>query len=214
MAGYAQTGPLTKDTASLALGLAQIRVAAAHCTAGSGAGAVYVSGAMLSGANSIGAIASTRLTIEREYYTHEAGFPLLEDMQLPIREKAQLECAFEEVKVANMMLAAGKSPSDTGAVLLGGLKAPVFVRMEAVYQFPTNSKMVIIFPRAQVVSNTEIEFQKEQAANVPITFKAGRAESGIISGGQVSWGSSVWDTCPLGQIYFAASGTAADAILE
>lgn len=205
MAGYVQTGPLTKDVKAIALGLAQIRVKASkYADADSGdTGWVGKSGAQLTETESIGAIATTRLTIEREYYTHEAGFPLLEDMQIPIREKAQLECAFEEIKVANMMLAAGKDPATTGQLGLGGLKAPAFVRMEAVYTFPSDNKMAIIFPRAQVVSNTEMELQKETAANVPITFKAGRADSGITSGGHV-----VWDAQPLGQIYFAPSGTA------
>jgi hypothetical protein len=205
-----QTGPLTKNAKTLALGLAQIRVSASVTATGAGGpsgteGYVGYSGSNLRTSGShIGAIATTRLTLEREYYTHEAGFPLLEDAQLPIRERAQLECAFEEITAYNMMLAAGKTPvtSTSGELLLGDMALPAFIRMEAHYQFPDSSKMVIIFPRSQVMSNTELEFQKEEASNAPMTFKAQRADAGMTDG------AACWDSAPLGRIVFVPSGSA------
>ena len=188
-----QTGPLTKDTDDIALGLAQIRV-------GNSATNIAQTNSVLTSGESIGALATTRLVLEREYFTHEAGFPLLEDVQIPIRERASLECAFEEISAANMILSAGKDPNTETELKLGTLENPVYVRMEAIYTYPNGTdQMIIIFPRAQVLSNTELEFQKEENANVPITFKAQRADSGV------EGGNSAWDNMPLGRIYWTSS---------
>ena len=188
----AQTGPLTKNTSQLALGMAQIRVGPSIANIGT------VAVALTSG-QSIGAVASTRLTLTREYYKHEAGFPLLEDAQIPIRENAQLEAAFEEINAYNMMLTAGKDPVDSasGQIELGALASPTYLRMEAHYTFPGGTGMFIVFPRTQILSNTEIDFQKEENAKVPLTFKAQRAD-GLVSGG-----SAVWNAMPLGRVYFS-----------
>jgi len=203
-----QTGPLTKNTANLALGLAQIRVAPFTASSGATAAEYGYFGTTAWGIPnpagnpySLGALASTKLTIERQYFTHEAGFPLLQDTQIPIRENASLECAFEEINGFTMALAAGKDPwtDGSGSVNIGAMSTPAFLRMEAHYTYPNNTdKMFVIFPRAQVLSNTEIDLQKEEVAKVSVTFKATRSDSGI----SACAGSAAWDSMPLGRIYW------------
>jgi len=189
-----RSGPLTKDPKVVALGLAQIRV---------GVSATYIGDILpkLLAANSIGALASTKFIGKTDFWKLESGFPLLEDLTLPIRESAALECGFKELSIANLQLARGIDPSDEytdTSIALGGLVAPEFVRMEAVYTFPDNLRqMVIIFPRANVVSSMEIDLKVEDAAVVPIMFESKRADSGITSGG-----NAVWDDMPLGTITF------------
>lgn len=189
-----RSGPLTKDPGAVALGLAQIRIGVAATNIAS-------TTAVLLAANSIGALANTKFTGKTDYWKLESGFPLLEDLSLPIRESCILECAFKELSMANLQLARGIDPSDEYSdtnIALGGLVAPEFVRMEAVYTFPDGlNQMVIIFPRANVVSSMEIDLKAEDAAAVPITFEAKRADSGITSGG-----NAAWDAMPLGAILF------------
>jgi hypothetical protein len=73
--------------------------------------------------------------------------------------------------------------------------------MEAVYTFPDNqSQMVIIFPRANVVSSMELDLKAEDAAVVPITFEAKRGDSGVTGG------NAAWDSMPLGTIVFLTGG--------
>jgi hypothetical protein len=89
------------------------------------------------------------------------------------------------------------SDAHVGSINLGALSAPAFVRMEAVYTYPNGtSHMYIIFPRANAVSTTEIDLQAEDNANIPITFEAKRADSGVTGG------HSAWDSASLGRIYF------------
>lgn len=189
-----RSGPLTKNPQQVALGLAQIRV---------GAAAANVSNAdsALLAAASIGALANTKFSSKVDYWKLESGFPLLEDASLPLREACSLECGFKELSVANMALARGIDPSDFDeydvSIALGGLVAPEYVRMEAVYTFPDNLRqMVIIFPRANVTSSMEIDLKTEDAAVVPITFEAKRADSGVTGG------DAAWDDMPLGTIVF------------
>ena len=193
-------GPLTKNTDALALGLAQIRVGASATNIGTFDPVLTVS-------NSIGALANTKFTSEKEYWKHESGFPQLEDKTLPLREKAMLECTFEEFQPFNMALAMGVDPvtdsySETlsGEILLGALAAPSYLRMEAVYTFPDAiSTAIVVFPRAQVVSTTEVDFQSEDNVQVPITFESKRADS------QITGGDVAWDLAPLGHIVFTAA---------
>jgi hypothetical protein len=194
-----RSGPLTKNPQAVALGLAQIRV---------GASAVNIATAtpVLEAADSIGALASTKYTGKTDFWKLESGFPMLEDLSLPIRESSMLECGFKEISVANLSLARGIDPTTLDeyddSIALGGLVAPEFVRMEAVYTFPDNqSQMVIIYPRANVVSSMELDLKVEDAAVVPIAFEAKRADSGITSGG-----NAVWDSMPLGTIVFLTGG--------
>ncbi len=84
-----------------------------------------------------------------------------------------------------------------GSINLGGLVAPAFIRMEAVYTYPNGTNhMYIIFPRANATASMEIDLQAEDNANVPLTFESKRADS-LTAGGH-----AVWDTGPLGRIYF------------
>lgn len=295
-----RTGPLTKNASTVALGLAQIRV-------GSAAASVASATPALTSVQSIGALASTKFTGDTTFWTLESGFPMLEDLTVPIRESCSLECAFKEMTPYNMALARGIDPNSTpavsatasfvrqdtvagtragditvtdtagpvndtfivtftsatafdvsgvvsgyvgsgtvdvlfapvnganpyfsipanyfsgtwadndtmtfettayiaangaytgrtGEINLGGLKAPDYVRMEAVYTFPDGqAQMVIIFPRANVTSKLEVDLKSEDAAAVPITFGAKRADSGTAGG------HTAWDDKPLGTILF------------
>ena len=84
-----------------------------------------------------------------------------------------------------------------GAINLGGLVAPAFIRMEAVYTYPNGTNhMYIIFPRANATASMEIDLQAEDNANIPLTFEGKRADQ-LTAGGH-----SVWDNAPLGRILF------------
>ncbi len=190
----ARTGPTTKDTTTVVLGLAQIRVGASAANVTSLAPA-------LTSASSIGAMASTKFTSMIELWKLESGFPLVEDTSIPIREKASLECAFKEITPMNIAFArgidatSGYTLAHSGEVSLGNIDAPDFVRMEAFYTYPDGvNEMVIIFPRSQIVPATEIDMKAEDSAAVPIVFEAKNADS------SVSGGSSIWDAKPLGRI--------------
>ena len=192
----ARTGPVTKDTSTIAFGLAQVRVGAAAANVNS-------INPVLVAANSIGALANTNFTGSVDYWKLESGFPLLEDYTIPIREKAALECAFKEVTPMNLAFAKGIDATSgytsvhSGEIGLGNIAAPSFVRMEALYTYPDGlNEMVIIFPRSQVTANMEVDLKAEDAAAVPITFEAKRADS------ETSGGSSVWDAKPMGRILF------------
>jgi hypothetical protein len=190
------SGPVTTDTSTLALGLAQIRV-------GVSAANIANIHPVFTASDSIGSLANTKFMSNTDYFKHEAGFPLLEDYTIALRESASLECTFEEISPKNLAYAMGIDASSgytdvhSGEVTLGGRTAPAYVRMEANYTFPNGSNyMNIIFPRAQIVSSIEIDLQKETNAGVPITFESKTADS------NVSGGSAVWDSKPLGRIVF------------
>lgn len=193
----ARKGPITKNTSSLALGLAQIRVGA------SAANIAKVQPQLLAAA-SIGSLVNTKFTGNTEFFKHESGFPLLEDYTIPIREGAMLECAFEEITPYNLALANGIDASaggytevHSGEIALGGKTAPAYVRMEAVYTFPNGTNyMTVIFPRAQVTSSAELDLQPESAAASPITFEAKDSSS------DTTGGHAFWDDKPLGAIIF------------
>lgn len=92
---------------------------------------------------------------------------------------------------------AAYADNHTGEIKLGAMKAPEFIRMEAVYTYPNGvNHMYIIFPRANVSMSAELDLQDADAATSPITFEAKRADSGT-AGGHASW-----DDAPLGVILF------------
>jgi hypothetical protein len=195
----ARKGPVTTDTSTIALGLAQIRI---------GSSSTYINElhAQLAAGDSIGALANTRFVGNTDWFKLESGFPLIEDYTTPIREGAHLECSFKEITPANMALAYGHDPNagvyatmtvHSGEVPLGDRSAPAYVRMEAMYTYPNGTNyMYIIFPRAQVSAEVEMDLQAEDAAAVPVMIEGKRADS------EVSGGSSVWDARPLGRIYW------------
>jgi hypothetical protein len=189
-------GPVTRDTSSLALGLAQVRVGASYAN-------IATIAPVLTSNDSVGSMANTKLTVGREEWKHESGFPLLEDYSIPLRASAALECSFEEISPKNIAMALGADVSSgsynvhSGAINLGALAAAAYLRMEAVYTFPNAiNTMTIIFPRAQIGGSVEVDLQKEDAAGVPITFESKRADSSVTSG------NAAWDDKPLGWIKF------------
>lgn len=194
----ARKGPITKDTSTIALGLAQVRV---------GASAANINNihAVLAAGDSIGSLANTRFVGNTDWYRLEGGFPLIEEFTTPIREAAHLECGFREITPFNMALAYGidavsgdYAEEHSGEVALGNRSAPDYVRMEALYTFPNGTNtMTIVFPRAQVMASVEMDLQSEDSAVVPVTFESKNASS------DVSGGSSVWDDKPLGRIAWA-----------
>jgi hypothetical protein len=99
----ATTGPTTKDTSTIALGLAQIRV-------GNSAANIASIGSVLTSAASIGALGSTKFTGTVDYWKLTSGFPQLEDMTIPIKETAMLEVSFKEITPYNLALARGIDP--------------------------------------------------------------------------------------------------------
>ena len=192
-------GPVTSDTSTIALGLAQIRV-------GSSSDNIGIDTATLSASDSIGALANTKFVGNTDWYKLESGFPLIEDYTTPIRESAHLECAFREITPLNVALAYGKDPASlpysgydvhSGEIPLGDRSAPDYVRMEAVYTYPNGTNhMYIVAPRSQVSASVEVDFAEEDAAAVPIVFEFKRADS------EVDGGDAVWDNRPLGRIYW------------
>lgn len=195
----ARKGPVTKDTSTVAIGLAQIRV-------GDSAGNIADIQPALVAADSIGALANTVFRGSTEWFKLESGFPMIEDYTTPIREAAALECGFKEMTPANMALAYGHDPDDapydsmevhSGEIPLGDRVAPDYVRMEAMYTYPNGTNhMYVIFPRAQVSSDVEMDLPNESETAITITFEGKRADS------EVSGGSVVWDDKPLGRIFW------------
>ena len=105
----ARSGPVTRDTSTVALGLAQIRI-------GNAAANISQIAPVLSSANSIGALGSTKFTGSVDYWKLESGFPMLEDMSIPLRETAMLEATYKEISSFNMAWARGIDPlADTDA---------------------------------------------------------------------------------------------------
>ena len=155
--------------------------------------------------DSLGALNTSSFTSNVEYWKLESGFPMLEDLSIPLRESAMLECEFKEVHPRNLAYARGIDASaasfdnnHSGSISLGTMSAPAFVRAEAVYTYPNGTnKMSIIFPRANVTSSVNLNFAAEDNANVPITIEAKRADS------EVEGGHATWDTAPLGKIIFS-----------
>ena len=99
----ARKGPTTINSSTVALGLAQVRI-------GTSAANIATTTEVLTASNSIGALASTKFLGNVDYWKLESGFPLLEDLTIPLRESAALECAFKEVIPFNLALARGIDP--------------------------------------------------------------------------------------------------------
>jgi len=189
------SGPVTKNTDRLALGLAQLRVLASATNIGN----IHPAG---SASNSVGALTKTQFTAEREVWKHLSGFPQIEDYNITLSQKAMVEAECEELSPYNVALALGEDPSTytkvhSGEVKLGSLTDIAYVRTELVYTFPDTAKsMVPIFPRAQVTSNVSLDFQATEDVKNPITVEAKRADS------NVTGGNACWDAAPLGRIWF------------
>lgn len=200
----ARTGPLTKDSTTVAIGLMQIRVGSCETYIGQIA-------PILAASASIGALADTKYMGNADFYHLESGYPMLEDAVFALRESAHIECSFKEITPFNFALAQGLDPSGggyadahKGVIGLGGLSAPLSVRVEAVYTYPDGTNtMTIIFPRAQVAAVQEMDMASEEPTTVALTFEAKRADSDSSwenSSGSTVNGHTIWDTYPLGRI--------------
>lgn len=200
----ARTGPLTKDSTTVALGLMQIRIGSCETYIGQIA-------PILASSASIGALADTKFSGSADFFKLESGFPMLEDAVFPLREVAHLECSFKEITPYNMALARGLDPTaggytdvHKGSVGLGGLVSPLSVRVEAVYTYPDGTNtMIFVFPRAQVSSSQEMDFATEEPAAVTLTFESKRADSDSSwenAAGSTVNGHVIWDVYPLGRI--------------
>jgi hypothetical protein len=191
-----RTGPVTRDTTSVALGLAQIRLGASTTN-------IATTTPVLTSTDSIGAMAKTTFKGDATYWKLESGFPLMEDMSVPLKMGASLECEFKEISPKNLAYAMGKDGSTgytanhSGEIALGALTTPAYIRMEAAYVFPNGTdKCTMIFPRAQCESSVQMDFKSEDAVAVPMTITAKRADS------ETSGGNAAWDAKPLGCIQF------------
>lgn len=189
-------GPTTRNTKSLALGLAQIRIGSSDTN-------ISTADKALVADDSMGSLAETTLNSNVELWTHESGFPLKQDHSIPIRETASLTASFEEITPFNLALARGLDPTSysktnfSGEIGLGNIAAPEYIRMEAIYTYPDLvTEMAIIFPRAQVEPSFELGFQKEDNAAPSVVFNSRIADS------NVSGGDATWDNMPLGRIYW------------
>jgi len=98
-----RSGPVTRDTSAVPLGLAQIRV-------GASAPNIAKETIALTKEHSIGALASTSFSGNTEFWKLESGFPLMEDLSIPLRETASLTCAFRELTSKNLAMARGLDP--------------------------------------------------------------------------------------------------------
>jgi len=197
----ATSGPLTRYTKSLALGLCQVRV-------GKSIDNIANKAPCLTAANSLGALTKTTFTATKEVFKHESGFPSMRDKNIPLREYAMLEVESEEITPYNIALGLGIATMSgewaalyadpySGEVPLGRMEAPEDLRVEAVYTYPdAETCMVYIFPRAQAGESMTLDHQKEDTAKPAMTFEAQRADS------EVAEGNSVWDSSQLGRIFW------------
>lgn len=90
------------------------------------------------------------------------------------------------------------SDDNVGTIGFGNRALPAYLRMEAVYTYPNGTRsMIIIFPKCQCASSMEIDFQNEEAASSPLTFKATPADA-LTEGGD-----AVWNNYSLGRVIWA-----------
>lgn len=122
----ATTGPTTKDTSTIALGLAQIRI-------GSAAANIAQYSSVLTPSASIGALGSTKFTGTVDYWKLTSGFPQLEDLSIPIKETAMLEVSFKEITPYNLALARGIDPEG------GSVATASFIRKDSTAGTTTGS---------------------------------------------------------------------------
>jgi len=100
-----RSGPVTRDTSTVALGLAKILIGPYQ------ANVTQNQPVLDQTLNSLGALSNTDFTSNVDYWRLESGFPLMEDMTIPLRETAQLECGMKEIKPWNLAIARGLDPS-------------------------------------------------------------------------------------------------------
>lgn len=164
-----RTGPVTKDTSTVAVGLAQIRV---------GLSAVNVSSAtpVLTSADSMGALADTKFNTTAEYWKLESGFPALEDLSIPLKEAASLECSFKEITPKNMALARGIDPFSVGT----GWKASDVAKVKSAAGVVDTTKDVGTFGAGTIADTFTITFTSATAYGITAMSGAAIAGTGAI----------------------------------
>ena len=100
----ARSGPVTKDTSSVAIGLAQVRV-------GSSAAHIAAITAQLSAADSLGALGEVTFNSQTGFFKMESGFPKLEDISIPTSEQASISISYKELHSRNLAYARGIDPN-------------------------------------------------------------------------------------------------------
>lgn len=168
-----RTGPVTKDTSTVAVGLAQIRV---------GLSATHVATAtpVLTSADSVGALADTKFNTTAEYWKLESGFPALEDLSIPLKEAASMECAFKEITPKNMALARGIDPFSVGT----GFVASGVSKVKSAAGVVDTAKPVGTFGIGAFVDTFTILFSSATA--YAITSMSGVAVAGAGAVGSIS----------------------------
>jgi hypothetical protein len=195
----ARSGPVTKDTTTIAIGYAQVRVGASVANISK----TYLA---LTSSDSIGALANVKFNSAAEYFKLESGYPMLEDASFPLKESASVEVGFKEITPKNFALAKGLDPSTgyasahVGSIGLGTITTPAFIRAETVYTYPDgHNTMNVIFPRAQATANIEMEFAEAEPAAVATVLEGKRADS------ETTGGHANWNSMPIGRVVWATS---------
>lgn len=106
------TGPRTKNTANIAIGLSQLRI-------GNSAANISTTTPVLTSADSIGALADISYSFNKEYYDHYSGFPQVKDLVIPTRGDEMITCSFEEITPELLAMAQGIDPSAAGSSWVG-----------------------------------------------------------------------------------------------
>ena len=96
-----RSGPTTKDTSTVALGLAKV------CVGPSAANIANRNQVLDQIEHSLGALNTSNFTSTVEYWRLMSGFPSLEDLSIPLSEVAALECEFKELHPRNLAIARG-----------------------------------------------------------------------------------------------------------
>jgi len=100
-----RSGPVTRDSSTVALGLAKVLVGEADANIAS------ITQVLDQTVNSLGALNASNFTSNVEYWKLESGYPLLEDLTIPLREAVSLGCEFKEIKPGNLAIARGIDPA-------------------------------------------------------------------------------------------------------
>ena len=160
-----RTGPVTRDTSTVAVGLAQIRV---------GVSATHINTAtpVLTSFDSMGALADTKLSSNTEYWKLESGFPALEDLSIPLKDSAALECSFKEITPKNMALARGIDPFSVGS----GWKATSIAKLISTAGTVDTTKIIGTFGAGTRVDTFTVTFTSATAYG--ITALSGVAVAG------------------------------------
>ena len=196
-----RSGPTTKNSGSAMIGLMQVRI---------GVSATNITNiwSVLPAGSQIGALANTKYTGNVDWWDFESGYPAQIDGSFPIRESSMVEGAFMEQTPYNLALAHGLDPNAgavsgeysqlfSGEIRLGARAAPAYLRAEIIATYPDKvHHQYIIYPKAQIKSQVEMESQKEEGMSVPMTITSTPADSGVTGG------DAVWDEMPLGRIYW------------